>query len=273
MEDLREEGTYARYRADQLRWQLQQGRLFRRQLLQLFGAASAALTLGGRLSSRAWADHVTVVKPTPAELFINHRGSHVQEETGEATVQRRAARRRGGRRRFVAVLGVLSIALSTIAASALPVRADVIEDPGDGDGGGGGGSDSDPPFTPPANGFDWAMKDRFGVYRDGIIDYHWNQAAPAPLRWGSSNADREKYDPAHVHASGFEVNFYACPTQAEDDASQLQPSQTANTYHWVIAGQPLAPARSCRLTHSFPSQGPYHVRLTIAGPNAAGLFN
>ena len=197
----------------------------------------------------------------------------MQEESGEATVQRRAARRRGGRRRFVAVLGVLSIALSTIAASALPVRADVIEDPGDGDGGDGGGSDPDPPFTPPANGFDWAMKDRFGVYRDGIIDYHWNQAAPEPLRWGSSNADREKYDPAHVHASGFEVNFYACPTQAEDDASQLQPSQTANTYHWVIAGQPLAPARSCRLTHSFPSQGPYHVRLTIAGPNAAGPFN
>lgn len=72
MEDLRDEGIYARYRADQLRWQVQQGRLSRRQLLQLFGAASAALTLGGRLSSRAWADHVTVLKPTPADVFYLH---------------------------------------------------------------------------------------------------------------------------------------------------------------------------------------------------------
>ena len=48
VEDLSDEGIYGRYRADQLRWQLQQGRLSRRQLLQLSGAASAALTLGGR---------------------------------------------------------------------------------------------------------------------------------------------------------------------------------------------------------------------------------
>lgn len=71
-DDFRDEGVYAQYRADQLRWQLQQGRLSRRQLLQLFGAASAALTLGGRLTSRAWADDVAVVKPTPSDLFINH---------------------------------------------------------------------------------------------------------------------------------------------------------------------------------------------------------
>jgi sulfane dehydrogenase subunit SoxC len=71
-DDFRNEGVYAQYRADQLRWQLEQGRLSRRQLLQLFGAASAALTLGGRLTSRAWADDVAVVKPTPSDLFINH---------------------------------------------------------------------------------------------------------------------------------------------------------------------------------------------------------
>lgn len=71
-DELRDEGIYAQYRADELRWQLQQASLSRRQLLQLFGAAAAALTLGSRLTSRAWADDVAVVKPTPAELFINH---------------------------------------------------------------------------------------------------------------------------------------------------------------------------------------------------------
>lgn len=195
----------------------------------------------------------------------------MREKTGGAPNQHRLARRMRGRRRFVAVLGVLSVALSTIAASELPAPADVLEDGGGGDGAGGGGLD--PPFRAPANGFEWAMRDRFGAYRDGIVDYHWNQAAPAPLRWGSSDADREKYDPAHVHPSGFEVNLYACPTQAEEDASHLQPPQTANTYHWVIAGQPLAATRSCHLTHVFPNQGPYHVRLTIAGPTPAGPFD
>ncbi|MCA1674384.1 MAG: hypothetical protein LC799_20075, partial [Actinobacteria bacterium] len=131
---------------------------------------------------------------------------------------------------------------------------------------------TDAALTVPSNGFSWTMKERFGELHDGIVDYHWNQAAPEPLRWGAE-ADREKYDPAFVDPGAFEVNFDACPTQIERDASSLQPPQAANTYRWTIGGQPLPSVRSCLLTHDFAKQGPYHVRLTITGPDAGGPFD
>src|SRR5207302_413961 len=37
--------------------------------------------------------------------------------------------------------------------------------------------DSAEPFTPPANGFTWSVPSRFGTYRNGIVDYHWNETA------------------------------------------------------------------------------------------------
>jgi len=189
------------------------------------------------------------------------------EDRGRQRSQRHSSGERSRRRRL---LFVIALAVAGLAAVPAPVGGEVIEDP---EGGGGGGGSTDLAFVPPANGFSWAMRDRFGPLHNGIVDYHWNQAAPEPLRWGSSDADREKYDPAFVHPASFAVNFNACPTQAEQDASQLEPPQAANTYQWVIAGQALAPMRSCLLRHHFPTQGPYFVRLTISGPDAGGPFD
>lgn len=69
-EGLADEDTYWRHRTEWLRWRLRQGRLSRRQLLQVAGAGAVALGLGR--TAPAWADHVPVVKPTPPELFIDH---------------------------------------------------------------------------------------------------------------------------------------------------------------------------------------------------------
>ena len=182
--------------------------------------------------------------------------------------RRHSHRHSSGERRQRGLLYLLALIVAGLTALPGSATAETIEDPA-----GGGGGSSDGAFVPPANGFTWAMRDRFGSLHNGIVDYHWNQAAPEPLRWGSSDADREKYDPAFVHPASFEVNFNACPNEAEQDASQLAPPQAANSYEWVIAGLPLAPMRSCLLRHHFPKQGPYFVRLTISGPDAAGPFD
>src|SRR3954468_17444882 len=91
--------------------------------------------------------------------------------------------------------------------------------PGGGPGGGGGDPDPDPdpgPYTAPLNGFDWGMNDHFGTTYNGLVDFHWNQAAPEPLRWGTE-ANREQYDPNYVTPNGYGTSFDACPTQGEFD--------------------------------------------------------
>lgn len=183
---------------------------------------------------------------------------------------RRSHRHSNGERWRRQKFFLLILIVAGLAALPSPVSAETIEDP---EGGGGGGPSTEAAFVAPANGFTWAMRDRFGPLHNGIVDYHWNQAAPEALRWGSSDGDREKYDPAFVHPASFEVNLNACPSQAELDASLLQPPQSANTYQWVIAGHALAPVRSCLLRHHFASQGPYFVRLTVSGPDAGGPFD
>ncbi len=70
-----EELLYEQERADRVIWELgRRHRLSRRQLLKLLVAGTGAVCLETRSShlSRAWAEHVPVVKPTPPELFYDH---------------------------------------------------------------------------------------------------------------------------------------------------------------------------------------------------------
>ena len=142
--------------------------------------------------------------------------------------------------------------------------ADPNPDQADGDGNGVG--DACDTYVPPGSGFEWAMRDRFGPTDSrGLVDYHWNQAWPAPLRWGNEG-DRERYDPYHVFPEAFIADFQACPTVQELGLSKAgQP--TANTYSWSVDGVALPPRTSCLLAHPFPRQAPFQVSLLIDGPN------
>ena len=105
-----------------------------------------------------------------------------------------------------------------------------------------------PPFIPPAAGFDWSTPSRFGLDADGngIIDYHWDPATAT-------------YDHAYVNPSGFVLNFDGCQTE-EEAASGL----SANTYAWAVDGADAgAPTNSCLWQHTFSAEGDYDVAVTI----------
>jgi hypothetical protein len=164
----------------------------------------------------------------------------------------------------VAVVSLCSLGLSMSVASAVPgidpceTNPDLCPpDP--------------PPFEPPANGFTWAMAPRFGPTFNGLVDYHWNEEAPRSLRWGADiPANREKYDPAHVHPSGFDTGFYACPTADEATRSD-NGVPAANTYSLVVDGVPQVARQDCNLSYRFPRQGTFSVRVDITGPNAGSF--
>lgn len=135
--------------------------------------------------------------------------------------------------------------------------------------GDGSGDVCDPPggpdFDPPQNGFDWSIRERFGAMWGAVLDLHWNQAAPATLRWGTES-NREQYDPAYVHPNLWIVDFSACPTVQERSRS-LAGTATVNTYHWVVDGVGIT-INSCLLARGFSAQGPYPVSVSVSGPNA-----
>jgi hypothetical protein len=124
-------------------------------------------------------------------------------------------------------------------------------------------------YTPPANGFSWYMPDRFGGRWGQLLDMHWNAAYPAPLRWGD-DTKREQYDPSYVNPSSWQLKFNACPTYSEWYAA-YHGTPTTNTYTWSIDGVPQATVNNCLLTQNFAQLGPYHVTITIAGPNAGSF--
>jgi hypothetical protein len=161
-------------------------------------------------------------------------------------------------RLFVLVaLGVVTC-LTSGSALALPPRDPIEPPPIDG---------TEEPFTPPANGFDWTAESRFGLDRNGdrIIDFHWRDDT-----W-SVVAERNTYDPTFVH-SGFRLNFDGCPTEEERAAATARPSRpTTNTYRWSFAGTALE-VSDCELSHVFPQEGTYSVRLTVLGPGEAGVI-
>ncbi len=130
----------------------------------------------------------------------------------------------------------------------------------------------DPPFEPPPGGFTWEMQPRFGPLWNGIVDYHWNEAMGRPLRWGPDIfGNREMYDPNHVHPSGFDTDFYACPTE-EELIRSIDGQASANTYTLVVDGVTRDTAQDCRgLSWRFPRQGPFSATVTLTGPNAGSF--
>jgi sulfane dehydrogenase subunit SoxC len=74
--DLSDEANYDRERAEEWAWRgARELGISRRRFIQLVTGAGAALVTGVAFPRSVWADHVSVVKPAPPELFINHGGN------------------------------------------------------------------------------------------------------------------------------------------------------------------------------------------------------
>ncbi|HEX2047062.1 MAG TPA: hypothetical protein VHF27_04810 [Acidimicrobiales bacterium] len=174
------------------------------------------------------------------------------------------------RRVVLAVLAGLMLAggLGAGQASALPPRdRDPIDPPGD----------IDVPFTPPRGGFEWRVDSRFGARRDGMVDYHWNEAAgsrfPGPAY---------TYEPSYVRPTELNAKFDGCATEADAGADA---GSTTYNYRWelripsdgAVIGTPTT-ARNCRWEHTFPldpvtGKGtPTIVRLSITDPATGAPF-
>ena len=122
-------------------------------------------------------------------------------------------------------------------------------------------------FEPPANGFAWRVPANFGLMRDGLVDYHWNEA-PNSRFIGPAYI----YDPTYVRPWVRTAYFDGCPTEAELAAG---PS-TTYTYTWSLhvpaSGDPIGlpvSRRNCQWSRDFhlhPVTGraaPVKVRLAI----------
>lgn len=161
----------------------------------------------------------------------------------------------GLRRGVVGGAVVAAVMLSLVgAASALPRDPIVPPDlPGDG---------TPPPFVRPANGFAWSVPSRFGrLDSRGIVDFHWNEAVA-------------QYEASWARPTAFPANFDGCPTASEQEKVEGgQP--TANTYTWTLedpaasGGTVVVSAQSCRLSHTWSTQGTYGVDLVITAPDGS----
>lgn len=116
----------------------------------------------------------------------------------------------------------------------------------DGDGDGGGGETEPPPFSPPANGFDWSVPDRFAEKADGRFVWHWNEA-------------EVRYDPAHVNPTSWPMHISGCQTEA-DLAATVNGEPTALTYVFESATGQRIEGRDCQVTATFPEEARYDVR-------------
>jgi hypothetical protein len=154
----------------------------------------------------------------------------------------------------VAVLMVASLLAGGSAGAALP--RDSIEPPEI-----PGGS-----FEPPAGGFTWKVPANFGVMRDGLVDYRWNERANSRFIGPAYT-----YDPSYVRPTQRTAFFDGCPTEAELAAG----SATTYTYTWSLhttTGDPIGlpvSQRNCQWSKDFrlhPLTGksdPVNVRLAI----------
>lgn len=118
-----------------------------------------------------------------------------------------------------------------------------------------GGYDDPPietPYDPPTNGFSWRTETRFGTYKDGMVNFHYNPVTGV-------------YDPNYIFPSGYKVFFDACTSSDEES-----PETAANNYTWLIkgTGQPTdgttIDATYCRTSFSFPEEAQYNVNLTVS---------
>ncbi len=113
------------------------------------------------------------------------------------------------------------------------------------------------------------MPSHFGTMKNGIVDYHWNQAAGSDY-FGPAYT----YDPSYLNPFYYPADFDGCPTQSEEDAG----SNTANTYTWTIwltddITSVKGPQHDCHLGQTqfpgFRTQGQHRVTLDVRDPSGA----
>ncbi len=116
--------------------------------------------------------------------------------------------------------------------------------PVDGGGGGGGGT-----FTPPDNGFAWAMTPRFGLMKDGLVDYHWDR-------------DAARYFSDYVHPKSETVSIDGCLTAGDSEAGTG--ASSGYTYNWTLDGTAMAnPDNSCSFSHDFDVTDSHSITRTV----------
>jgi hypothetical protein len=135
---------------------------------------------------------------------------------------------------FAATLVALLLVVAVAPALAMP-RDPIEPDPLPID-------DSDYPV--PDNGFEWRMPARYGVYENGMVDFHWIE-------------DDAIYEEEHVNPNEFIVIFDGCRTWAEEETGT-----SSLTYTWTIDGQ-VTSGGACRIQHAFLAQGTYVATLRI----------
>jgi hypothetical protein len=103
-------------------------------------------------------------------------------------------------------------------------------------------------YPVPDNGFDWAMPSRYGLYENGIVDFHWI---------GADDLSGGHYDETHVNPSEFIVFFDGCRSWEDEESGASE-----MTYTWTIDGQ-VTSGHACRIQHGFDTQGTFTATLTI----------
>ena len=146
---------------------------------------------------------------------------------------------------LVALLLVVA-AGSVLAMPPDPIDPPPIEDPGD-------------DYPVPDNGFDWAMRARYGLYDNGptgswIVDFHWIEADAI-------------YEPEHVNPNEFIVTFDGCRSWADEETGTSE-----MTYTWTIDGQ-VTSSDACRIRHAFATQGAFTATLTITRTDGSVLLD
>jgi hypothetical protein len=109
-------------------------------------------------------------------------------------------------------------------------------------------------YPVPDNGFEWRMPARYGVYENGIVDFHWIEADAI-------------YEPEHVNPNQFIVIFDGCRTWAEEETGI-----SLLTYTWTIAGA-VTSSDACRIQHAFDAQGTYPATLRIIQSDGTVLLD
>lgn len=144
---------------------------------------------------------------------------------------------------------VLTLAAAVVPATAYALPGDDVEGP-----------ELPPPppststFTPPANGFDWTVPERFTGRPDGRLDWHYDEASST-------------YEVGHVRPTSWPVDLDACRTRYDAD----HPRATQNTYEVTTGAGQRVVGRDCRPRLTFPREGTYETRLRVTSPSGAPL--